>query len=43
MKKILILQGGFNEEHEVSLSTAKEVKKARNIALLPSHVAPRNV
>ena len=27
MKKILILEGGFNEEHKVSLSTAKEVKK----------------
>ena len=28
MKKILILQGGFNEEHKVSLNTAKEVVKA---------------
>ena len=28
MKKILILQGGYNEEHEVSLKTAKEVAKA---------------
>ncbi len=28
MKKILILQGGFNEEHTVSLNTAKEVAKA---------------
>ena len=28
MKKILILEGGFNEEHEISLSTAKEVKKS---------------
>tara|TARA_Y100000590_G_scaffold460785_1_gene620945 strand:+ start:914 stop:1870 length:957 start_codon:yes stop_codon:yes gene_type:complete len=27
-KKVIILEGGFNEEHEVSLSTAKEVKKA---------------
>ena len=27
-KNILILEGGYNEEHEVSLSTAKEVKKA---------------
>ena len=26
--KILLLEGGFNEEHEVSLSTGKEVKKA---------------
>ena len=25
LKKILILQGGFNEEHTVSLNTAKEV------------------
>ena len=27
MKKILLLQGGFNEEHKVSLNTAKEVAK----------------
>ncbi len=27
-KNILILQGGNNEEHEISLNTAKEVKKA---------------
>ena len=27
MTKILILQGGFNEEHEVSLNTAKQVAK----------------
>ena len=27
-KNILILEGGLNEEHEVSLSSAKEVKKA---------------
>ena len=27
MKKILILQGGFNEEHKVSVSTANEVAK----------------
>ncbi len=27
MNEILILEGGFNEEHEVSLKTAKEVKK----------------
>ena len=27
-KKILILQGGDNEEHEVSLTTAKEVNNA---------------
>ena len=26
-KKILLLEGGINEEHEISLSTAKEVKK----------------
>ena len=26
--KVLILEGGFNEEHEVSLETAKQVKKA---------------
>ncbi len=28
MKKILILQGGFNEEHKVSLNTAKQISKA---------------
>ncbi len=28
MKKILILQGGYNEEHKVSLNTSKEVIKA---------------
>ena len=28
MKKILILQGGFNEEHKVSLNTSKEIAKA---------------
>jgi len=27
MTDILILEGGFNEEHEVSLATAKEIKK----------------
>ena len=26
--KVLILEGGFNEEHEISLSTSKEVKKS---------------
>lgn len=28
MKKILILQGGFNEEHKVSINTAKQIAKA---------------
>ena len=28
MKKILILQGGYNEEHKVSLNTAKQIAKA---------------
>jgi len=28
LKKILILQGGFNEEHKVSLKTSKEIAKA---------------
>ncbi len=27
IKKILILEGGYNEEHEVSLKTSREVKK----------------
>ena len=26
--KVLVLEGGFNEEHEVSLNTGKEVKKS---------------
>ena len=28
MTKIIILQGGYNEEHDVSLNTSKEVAKA---------------
>ena len=28
MKKILILQGGYNEEHKVSIKTAKQIAKA---------------
>ena len=28
MTKILLLQGGFNEEHNVSLNTSKEIAKA---------------
>ena len=28
MTKILILQGGFNEEHKVSLNTSKEIAKS---------------
>ena len=28
MTKILILQGGFNEEHNVSLNTSREISKA---------------
>ena len=28
MSKIIILEGGFNEEHEVSLNTSKRVKKS---------------
>ena len=27
MKKILILQGGYNEEHKVSINTAKQIRK----------------
>ena len=27
MRNVLILEGGFNEEHEVSLKTSREVKK----------------
>ena len=30
MIKILILQGGFNEEHNVSLNTSHEIAKALN-------------
>ena len=28
MKKILVLEGGFNEEHEISLNTSKEVQNS---------------
>ena len=28
MRKILVLEGGFNEEHEVSLNTSKEIQKS---------------
>ena len=44
-KNILILKGGYNEEHEVSLSTAKEVKKAilaLNYNLQSITVNPKN-
>ena len=27
-QNVIVLEGGYNEEHEVSLSTAKEVKNA---------------
>ena len=27
MADILVLEGGFNEEHKISLNTANEVKK----------------
>ena len=30
LEKVLVLEGGYNEEHEISLSTAKEVKKSLN-------------
>ena len=33
-KKILILEGGFNEEHEVSLKTSSEIQKIlRNLKI----------
>jgi len=44
-KNILILEGGYNEEHKVSLSTAKEVKKAiikLNYNLKSIKVNPKN-
>ena len=28
MKRILLLEGGFNEEHEISLKTSLEVQKS---------------
>ena len=43
--KILILEGGFNEEHEVSLATAKEIKKSlfnQNIEFKSLLVSPEN-
>ena len=27
MKKVLVLEGGYNEEHAVSLNTGREIKK----------------
>ena len=45
MKKILILQGGFNEEHEVSLKTANQIKKIlkkNKIDFLNLTVNPKN-
>ena len=44
-KKIVVLEGGYNEEHEISLSTAKEVKKAileLNYNLESIKVNPKN-
>ncbi len=43
--KILILEGGFNEEHEVSLATAREIKKSlytQNIEFESLLVSPKN-
>ena len=43
--KFLILEGGFNEEHEVSLATAKEIKKSlfnQNIEFKSLLVSPKN-
>ena len=43
--KILILEGGFNEEHEVSLATAQEIKKSlfnQNIEFKSLLVSPKN-
>ena len=38
MAKVLILEGGFNEEHKISLTTAKEVKKVlKKIILIINH------
>jgi len=45
MLKILILEGGFNEEHEVSINTASEVKKSLknlNIEFDSIMVNPKN-
>ena len=44
-KKIIILQGGFNEEHEVSLNTSKKVKdslKSLNYTFEIFSVSPSN-
>ncbi len=43
--KILILEGGYNEEHEISLATAKEIKKSLynlNIEFKSLIVSPNN-
>ena len=44
-KKILILEGGFNEEHEVSLKSSKEIQKIlkkNNIKYKTLKVNPKN-
>ena len=44
-QNIIVLEGGYNEEHEVSLSTAKEVKNAileLNYNLESIKVNPKN-
>ena len=44
-KKILVLEGGFNEEHEVSIETGSQVKKALknlNISFESLIVNPKN-
>ncbi len=30
-KKILILEGGYNEEHDVSLVTSREIQKIQEL------------
>ena len=44
-QNIIVLEGGYNEEHEISLSTAKEVKNAileLNYNLESIKVNPKN-
>ena len=44
-KKVLVLEGGLNEEHQVSLQTSKEVKKIfidNNIKFKTIKVNPKN-
>ena len=45
-KKILILEGGYNEEHEVSLKTSAEIQKVlrqNKVKFKKLRVNPKNL